>query len=487
MFYGRDAELERLTSFVESSESGFMAVRGRRRIGKSWLLSEFTKRVNAFSFQGDDDSTNQQLMRKFAEHWKEFSRDDTLSIIRLNDLSWIRIFHTLTNWFLANPDQQHVLILDEIQWIAKRKSGFLSQLKEAWVKWEPMGNVKIIVCGSSQRFFVSKTSSETSILHRMRTVADLRILPFNLSEIQKHYFPHWTKEQICLVFMMTGGVPYYLERIPRDDNFIRAINKAFFTHDTIFLDEFREVINLEFTKASAKTAEKILGTLGQDGSTLENIRKKSSIKSESTVRTMVDQLLEFDIVVEKSKAGEHKANRRGSKFYMKDPFLNFYFQVLQKMAPQIRSNKRTNLFQKCIGSKTGYYIENFTGKGFELLTEWILRQELSPFGTENILWKLDMLDAEYEVRHYWEEGQTQVDLIIECKTDRESRLLELKWVNSRTDLNSGYIEQVREKNYSPPKGWTISYHLLLSAGTSAPLQKQAKAARVQILEMEDLF
>ena len=122
-----------------------------------------------------------------------------------------------------------------------------------------------------------------------------------------------------------------------------------------------------------------------------------------------------------------------------------------------------------------------------MLTEWILRQELSPFGTENILWKLDILDAEYEVKHYWEEGKTQADLIIECKTDRESRLLELKWVNTRTDLHSGFIEQVRDKDYSPPKGWTISYHLLLSGGTSAPLQKQAKAARVQILELEDLF
>ena len=487
MFYGREAEMERLSSFVESSKSAFMVIRGRRRIGKSWLLSEFNKRFDAFSFQGDEDSTNQQLMRKFAEQWKAFSGDDTLSIIRLNDLSWLRIFNTLSSWFQTNPNKNHVIVLDEIQWIAKRKSGFLSQLKEAWVKWEPMGNVKIIICGSSQRFFINKTSSETSILHRMRTVADLKIYPFSLSEIQKHYFPHWTKEQICLVFMMTGGVPYYLERIPRDDNFIRAINKAFFTQDTIFLDEFREVINLEFTKASALTAEKILGSLGQDGSTLDNIRKKSRIKSESTVRAMVDQLLEFDIVVEKTKAGEKKANRRGSKFYMKDPFLNFYFQILRSMAPQIQKNQRSNLFQKCVGSKTGYYIENFSGKGFELLTEWILRQELSPSGTENLLWKLDILDSEYSVGHFWEEGKTQVDLIIECETDRESRLLELKWVNSRADISSEYIPQVREKNYSQPKGWTISYHVLLSAGTSAPLQKQAKAARVQILELEDLF
>jgi AAA+ ATPase superfamily predicted ATPase len=486
-FFGRETELARLQSFVDSSESGFLIVRGRRRIGKTWLLAQFARSVPALSFQGDEDSSARQLLRKFAEEWKLFSGDDSLSIIRVVDLSWLRAFRAMTTFFRNHPDRKHVIVFDEIQWIAKRKSGFLGHLKEAWVDWEQLGNVKVIICGSSYRFFASKTASETSVLHRMRTVGDLRVLPFSLSEIRLHYFPEWTQEEICLVFMMTGGVPYYLARIPRDGNFIRAINKTFFTRDTIFLDEFREVINLEFTRESARTAEAILAALGQDGSTLENIRRKTSISNESTVRTMIGQLLKFEIVTEKTQAGAIKANRRGSKYYIQDPFLSFYFQILKSRARRIRKNVRANLFRECIGSKTGYYIEDFSGKAFELLAEWVLRRQLSPAGRESILAKLNLQDDDYEVGHHWVEGATQVDLIIENETDRESRLLELKWISGKADLGSGYLDQVREKAYLPPKGWTISYHLLLSGESSTPFRKKAKTMKVQILGLSDLF
>ncbi len=487
-FFARSDELTRLHSFSSAPDSGFLMVRGRRRIGKTWLLTEFVQQVGALYFQGDDGMSSRQLMKSLAEAWKSYSGDDSLSVIRLTDLSWKRIFNAIIRHCQSTPKKQHIFIFDEVQWIAKRKSGFSASLKEAWPQLEKSGNAKLIICGSSQRFFAQTTASvESSILHRLRTAADLWIEPFSLSEIKKHYFPQWTEEQICLTFMMTGGIPYYLERIESGQNFIRAINQAFFTRDTIFLDEFKEVLNLEFTKGSAATAEKVMSSLGQDGSTLENIRKKTGITSESTVRTIVDQLLTYQIIGEKTRAGKSKANRRGSKFYLKDPFLNFYFQVLRSETPQIRKNIRANLFQKCLGSKTGYYIENFSGKAFELLVQWVLEQKLSPPSKEPILKKLGLTEDPYEVGHFWEDGKTQIDLVIENSGDRESRLLELKWINKPADLSSTYIEQVREKQYSPPKGWTISYHLLTSKPASAPLKKKAKAERVQILELSDLF
>lgn len=486
-FFGREAELQRLEAFANEPGAGFMMVRGRRRIGKSWLLTEFGDQVHAFYFHGDVDSSSRQLMKKMAAAWQRYSGDDSLSIIRIVDLSWERVFDAILKFCRAEADYRHIFIFDEIQWIAKRKSGFLSQLKEAWVPLEKSGNAKIIICGSSQRFFAQSTASETSVLHRLRTAGDLWLEPFSLSEIRRHYFPGWTEEQICLVFMMTGGVPYYLERIPRDDNFIRAINRAFFTGGAIFLDEFREVISLEFTKGSGLTAEAIMACLGQEGSTLENIRRESGIKSESTVRTMIDQLVAYRIVGEKTRAGERRANRRGSKFYLMDPFLNFYFQVLRGMAPRIRKNERANLFRECIGGRKGFYIENFTGQAFELLTEWVLKQKLSPPGEERILEKLALTDDSYDIGHYWTEGTTQVDLIVANERDRESRLLELKWINETANLSAPYLEEVRNKKYSPPKGWTISYHLLLSQPGSAAFSRKAADAGVQVLGLADLY
>ena len=85
------------------------------------------------------------------------------------------------------------------------------------------------------------------------------------------------------------------------------------------------------------------------------------------------------------------------------------------------------------------------------------------------------------------EGKTQIDLVVENAGDRESRVLELKWINKTANLSSGYIEQVKNKDYSPPEGWTISYHLLLSKNASAGLLKKAGEENVQVLGLADLF
>ena len=116
-----------------------------------------------------------------------------------------------------------------------------------------------------------------------------------------------------------------------------------------------------------------------------------------------------------------------------------------------------------------------------------MRRELSPAGEEQIFKKLNIEDEEITIGHHWEESVTQVDLVVGCEADRESRLMELKWINSTANSDTGYIEQVREKDFSQPKGWTISYHLLVSSKASAPLLKKAKSQGVQLLDVNDLF
>ena len=111
-FFGRRDEMSRLQSFVDSEKSGFLVLRGRRRIGKSWLLRKFVRKVSAFSFQGDGDSSSKQLMKKMADEWSRFSGDDTLSVIRIADLSWVRVFRAMTAFFRAHDQRTHVLVFD---------------------------------------------------------------------------------------------------------------------------------------------------------------------------------------------------------------------------------------------------------------------------------------------------------------------------------------------------------------------------------------
>ncbi len=360
-FLGRDNELQQLSEFLSAKGSGFLHLRGRRRVGKSWLLMELQGRSGGFYFQGEQDSTTKQLQATMAASWDEHVGQQSLSLVRQRDLTWDRILSAITDRARRHTDQTLLLMFDEIHWIARRNSGFVSKIKRAWLSWEKTGNVKVIICGSSNRFFDDKTGAASSVLRGLRTHSDIWVRPFSLGEVQRYYFPKWSHEEICLVYMMVGGVPYYLNQIPYAKNFINSINKAFFTSSTIFFDELDEVINLEFNKSSKRKVRKILATLGQEGKTIAAIRRSTGIP-ESSVHETVSKLVDYGLVFEKTLMGAPpKQNRAGSIYYLQDFYLNFYFQVLDGLEPRVRDNKRSNIFATLLSSREGYYIPSFSG------------------------------------------------------------------------------------------------------------------------------
>ena len=131
----RTRELEELRDFARSSKSEFLYVRGRRRIGKSWLLDSFSREVEAFLHTGAADASQQGELRRFASRWAAFSRSQTLLELKTAHLSWHRAFSEITG-YSQTSDKPIILIFDEIQWVAKVNSGFIGTLKEFWVAWQ---------------------------------------------------------------------------------------------------------------------------------------------------------------------------------------------------------------------------------------------------------------------------------------------------------------------------------------------------------------
>jgi predicted AAA+ superfamily ATPase len=486
-FLGREEELRWLSVFLRVEGPGFLHLRGRRRVGKSWLLMELQRRSGGFYFQGEQDSTTKQLQTTLAALWDEYVGQKNLSLIRQRDLTWERAFSAITGHARLHPDQTLLLMFDEIHWLAKRNSGFVSKIKRAWLSWEKAGNVKVIICGSSNRFFDDKTARESSILRGLRTHADLWVRPFSLSEVRRYFFPEWSHEEVCLTYMMIGGIPYYLNQIHKTKNFINSINKTFFTSSTIFLDELDEVINLEFNRPSKSRIRSLLAALGQEGKTIAAISRSTGIP-ESSVRVSIDKLVDYGLVFEKTPMGASpKKNRSGTRYYMRDFYLNFYFQVLDRFSSQVKDNKRANIFSNLLASKEGYYIPGFSGLAFELLIESVIDRRANSSMSEEIFDKLRISEKGYDWGHYWAQGTTQVDLVIESSTDRESRVLEAKWIAKKADVTRGYLEQVCQRTYMPPRGYRLSFYLAMSKPPTKGLREAAKQLEVQIVGLPDLF
>lgn len=479
--------------FLGSEGAGFTHVRGRRRIGKTELLKRVqADQPNCFYFMGRDREANRLTLKRFAREWDAFVGKRRLQRLKAADLNWDELFREVGDHAaLSMPDAPFILMLDEVQWLAKRGIGFSGLIKEHWADWKKTGRFKLILSGSSNRFFQEQTDGAEAILRGLRTHATITVRPFTLVEVRQYYFPAWTDEEVCLIYMMLGGVPYYLENIQADGNFIRAVNRSIFCRGGIFLEEVDAILRLEVARDTArKRVVEILASLGQDGATEAAIAERTG-EEQSYVHKILGWLQSYKLVYERGPFGERKKNRAGVRYHMRDFYLNFYFQILRPFESRIRGNAQGMIFSpEVVGSGEGYYIRDFSGKAFELLVGYVVGEgrDDESLRTQPLFDKLGLCSGRYAWGTYWRPGKTQIDLVVEGKDDREIRIIEAKWISRAVHAGSTYPEQVLGKVY-PTRGatWRQSRYLALSKGFSVGFRDKAADKGVRIIELGDLF
>jgi AAA+ ATPase superfamily predicted ATPase len=469
--FQRRIDVGRFHDFIESEKSEFVYVRGRRRVGKSWLLQDLAyKHSNVFYFSGTKDIKAQNCLRQFVLEWSEFAKDSSLKEIRSADIHWKRIFDQITHF--AGMKNGVVLIFDEIQWIAKEGNGFVGKLKEAWISWEKTKKIKVIICGSSNRFFEQKSGGEEKILRGLRTQSDITIMPIPFEQVSREHLYKWQIEEAALAYMMTGGVPYYLNQIDGSKSFIPAINDAFFTMTSIFINEVDEVLNIDFNKKGLPATKEILSAIGNFGATQATIVKKTHF-ADSTVSDVLDKLVNYKIISRLDPSGSvPKKNTRGCRYIINDFFIATYFTLILPIKNEILHNKRELLFSKYyLDLKQNYYIKNFTGYAFERLVKYILDERDFKL---KVFKKLDLRGINFGISQYWDED-AQIDIIVEDKSDRISRAIEVKWITgSQLELNSIFSDLV-EKDYPVPKGFSRRDFLIIPTVKKSKSKTKSKS------------
>lgn len=483
-YIGHKNELGVLKETFDSSHSEFRVVRGRRRIGKTRLLQEASKgRGDVIFMSGlEDVNSDKKIRERFTEKLAEFSGMDLLKSAQ--NLSWPSLFQAIAE--IAKNRENLVIIFDEVQWLARQGSGFLSDLKEAWTtKFQPCGRIKIIICGSSSKFFEHKTGGAESVLHRLRTMSDIFVPPMTLSETSL-FCRGWNRHEIVLTQMMFGGIPYYLDLIHDPERgFMQCINDIAFTSKTILFNEVREILKLDIS--SIDRAIQILSVIGQDGKTMDGIARDSLVPT-STLDELLEKLVNYQILFKTYPLGERpKAKDFGVRYYIKDEMLNFYFNIIDKQRSKIQNNTGNKMIFNHI-LKDGYYIENFTGKAFELVLKKIIERNL-PAKINRIL-SISNLES-CEVGSYWptagSEGN-QIDLIVDSDDDRCARIIEVKWTNQKVSTEKGNaIEQVLTRSFPNHKKHKIRRFVVSSSGFTKEAQAFAEENDVGIITLDDIF
>jgi uncharacterized protein len=467
--HGRKSELKRLEVLQKTEKSEILIVRGRRRVGKTELLTTLKDKSppsDILFFMGIDDEPASKTLERFSRAWDNIFGT---KLARLRDISWGDIWEAVES-SISTRTKPFTIIIDELQWVAKGQSGFLGALKEAWTQLYRNKKTKIILCGSSYRFFHTQLGSE-STLRGLRTQADLWIRPFSPREVRKYYLPNWSKDQVLLAHMFCGGIPYYLEQFDLSEPPFRCLNNAFFLQNSIFLDELNEVLKMEFNRQGQKTAFRVLSTLGMAGRNMASLTRQLGTAS-STTHDAINKLIDYGLVREEYPFQCPKAP---PLYRISDVYLRLYFNVLAPHEFEIRRNVKGFILPKLFDSSESLHIRGFTGIGFEeLIRDLLLEQESNTLHS-----RLQLDDIPFELHHYWD-SKCQIDLIADSPTDRMTRVLECKW--QKQTSASPELLKLSKKEIPLPQGRTRSDFLVVSMPKSRN-QRETK----NVIYLDDLL
>ena len=234
---GRKDEINILDECYDANRSHFVAVYGRRRVGKTFLIKSHFEGRLFFTFTGISNASLQQQITNFNV---EISQQLAIN----NDeyvANWFSAFQLLRDKISKSKIKKKVIFIDELPWLDTRNAHFVQALEHFWNSWANMrSDILLIVCGSAASWMIKKLISNKGGLHN-RVTKRLQIEPFNLAETEaflKNLGANYSKYQIVQLYMVFGGIPYYLEQINVSQSDVQNINTLCFKSNAFFKTEY---------------------------------------------------------------------------------------------------------------------------------------------------------------------------------------------------------------------------------------------------------
>ncbi len=474
---GRNEEIRQLGKLLKSSQSEFVAIYGRRRVGKSYLVEEVYRDRIVFRAVGSfikekDDRTYKRIQ---LDHFYESLLDCGVSEETPRPSNWREAFRLLRKYLEGLRTKRRVVFLDELPWLAgPQSSEMITELGYFWNSWaDRQRNIVLVVCGSATSWMLDNVIRDYGGLHG-RLTATIRLLPFTLMECEsyfkKHGF-HLSRYEIAVAYMAFGGIPYYLDRIDNEKNLSENIDNFFF-RDRKIDQEFKDVYTgLYATSERYVDVVKALGTKFY-GMTRKELAEVTGIELGGTFSKILDNLHESGIIREYPRYGKE---RMETVYQLKDFFSIFYLHFIYGKGAERgnwRSMQRTPSFYA------------WAGNTFEILCVEHLSQMKDKL-------RIATVNRNYCWRGAAPNGQTvQIDLVLEWKGERTDYLCEMKFSEHEFTISKQYEGELEKKIdaflHSKQHTKTHSLQLVMVTTNGVTKNEHAKDVNQQIL-LDDLF
>lgn len=439
---GRVKELEILSNACEQDESKLIAVYGRRRIGKTYLInhmfSEHKKDCLFFRFTGSYMLDSSTQLENFVEAIYDWFKIETSKDIT----NWMGGFNLLKKAITKTQTQNQkvAIFLDEVPWIDKKdSSGFLGALGYFWNEFAlNHKNSVLILCGSNSSWIKNKIFEDSSGPLYQRLDIKIHLKPFDLKET-KEYLLHEKNFQIddktiAETYMVLGGVAKYLSLLDSSKTIAQNIDELIFDIDGHLNKEYSEVLKSLFdTKASYYTS--IINVLSskQSGFTQTELVNALGEKSGSKIKDAVAELSEAGFIMGLSKLG----SKINAKYVISDPFILFYNKWVSAFSKNELISLQKPYFSSVMNSQK-YAI--WSGFAFEILCLINIDLYLQTRLTKGLA----------KSYGYWsfignnEDSGAQIDFIVEYENSVYD-IVECKFYNKEFVISKEYKENLLHK------------------------------------------
>lgn len=432
---GREPEIQKLKRTLNSGKPEFIAIYGRRRVGKTFLVREFYGKQICFELVGIYNSNMQEQLQNFSQ---SFNEAVDLGYKLQPPKSWQDAFAMLKTFLETRKTKgKKVVFFDELPWLNTPRSGFLKHFENFWNSFgSKQKDLVIIICGSAASWMIQHIVDAKGGLHN-RLTGKIMLMPFTLAETKNYLALNKIRNldhyQILQLYMAVGGVPYYWSFVQSGYSAAQTIDQLFFSRGAELRDEYDHLFASLFKHSDyhVKTVELLADK--KRGSTRSDILGALKLGSGGTI-TKVLQELETSGFIESYIPYGRKS--KDALFRLSDEYTLFHLHWIAPLGK--RSAGNSYWLKKQSGSSyyawSGYCFESICLKHIEQIKRHMGIEQIE---STNAPW-------EYRSKQNKKDQGAQIDMLID-RQDMVINLCEMKFSMTEYTINAAYANDLRRK------------------------------------------
>ena len=423
---GRIKERRILTRCGISEKPEFIAVYGRRRVGKTFLITEHFNNKFAFSVTGISEGTTKEQLNEFRNSLKRYYKGDFPAL-----KNWFDAFFLLESQLAQDRSiGKKVIFIDELPWFDTHKSSFIKALEHFWNAFASrQPDILLIVCGSAASWIINNLINSYGGLHN-RVTETIIVEPFDLYECEAFYHSRgiaFTRRQMAEAYMILGGIPYYMDLMDKMYGLNQNIDLLLFDKNAKLGGEFSRLYHSLFHKAENHIRVVEALATKNSGLTRQELMVSCGISNGGGLTKVLSELESCGFI---TRSYDINRKRNGEYYKLIDFFTLFYFKYLKKRVSTEPHYWTNYLSDPAHASWCGY--------AFERLCAAHIRQIKQKLGISGVITEV------YTFRSSLQKGGAQIDILIDRRDDTIN-LCECKFSSKPYTLTEFDIEDLENK------------------------------------------